>query len=270
MRPFHEPQQSILPSNIPFKAPRVLPLDEPLDPTIGHGHGPAIEVVDLLPGGDDGAEPGEWIIEINEEEQADSEAPHHTQDEQSGWIECNSEELRLGDHIRLMLKAQSLASTFYYAHVQSVPVVTRHPRSGQNKTIEIEYERPTSDPNLLNVVQRIKPSIMAELYLIWRQRRPGEQNQAAHEPGEFEIEAIIGTKMAQGHRLYLVKWVDKPEAEATWLGSEQLCNATELIAKFHGQGQGSGRKRSLEPQEASVETMAAGATEPGAKRQRVE
>lgn len=49
---------------------------------------------------------------------------------------------------------------------------------------------------------------------------------------EYEVEAIVDSKVKNGKRYYLVKWVGWPESDNTWEPEINLSNADDLITTF--------------------------------------
>jgi hypothetical protein len=49
---------------------------------------------------------------------------------------------------------------------------------------------------------------------------------------EYEVEVIRDSKVEEGARHYLIKWVGWPESANTWEPEVNLRNSTDLITKF--------------------------------------
>ena len=50
---------------------------------------------------------------------------------------------------------------------------------------------------------------------------------------EYEVEAIIDSRLSQGKLQYLVKWKGYPNEEMTWEAEENLGNARDAVEDFH-------------------------------------
>lgn len=50
---------------------------------------------------------------------------------------------------------------------------------------------------------------------------------------EWEVEAVLDSKLLHGKLWYLVKWVGYSEAEKTWLPAANLANGKDLVEEFH-------------------------------------
>lgn len=49
---------------------------------------------------------------------------------------------------------------------------------------------------------------------------------------EYDVEAIVDTKLKNGKRFYLVKWDGYPESEKTWEPEHHLRNVRHLIRRY--------------------------------------
>jgi hypothetical protein len=52
---------------------------------------------------------------------------------------------------------------------------------------------------------------------------------------EYEVEAVLDSRIRRGKLQYLVKWVGYPREESSWEPEDSVANAPERVADFHRQ-----------------------------------
>ena len=50
--------------------------------------------------------------------------------------------------------------------------------------------------------------------------------------GAVQVNRIIAAKQETGKQYYKVNWIDRPEAEASWVETTQLENCEDLLEEF--------------------------------------
>ena len=69
---------------------------------------------------------------------------------------------------------------------------------------------------------------------------------------EYEVEAILNSKISRRRLVYLVKWKGYPDSENTWEPASNVKNASLLIKQFHARYP---HKPPHKPQSASTVTQ---------------
>ncbi|CAG9315770.1 unnamed protein product [Blepharisma stoltei] len=77
---------------------------------------------------------------------------------------------------------------------------------------------------------------------------------ASHQNGEFEVEAIIDSKLKKdGSKLYFVKWKGYPEEESTWEPIDHLEHCKKAIAEYEKNHRAKKTARIIEKRQGSLE-----------------
>jgi hypothetical protein len=54
---------------------------------------------------------------------------------------------------------------------------------------------------------------------------------------EYDVEEILDSKPTRNKKgtQYLIKWLDYPESENTWLPTSNLANVMDMVERFHNE-----------------------------------
>ena len=122
---------------------------------------------------------------------------------------------------------------YYYATI----IAEGRNKNQRLKWVRVKWEKGCpfeADQEKMKVQQYIPYTDLQHYYTVWVET-PSETEGAitGKREREVQIKQIIGQKQEEGKQYYKVRWIDRPEVEASWVPEEQLEQCEDLIAEFH-------------------------------------
>ena len=187
------------------------------------------------------------------------------------WKLCSVADLRQYQRIRLHYHEKDtddVANTdtvvYYYATI----IAEGRNKNQRLKWVRVKWEKGCpfeADQEKMKVQQYIPYTDLQHYYTVWVET-PSETEGAitGKREREIQIKQIIGQKQEEGKQYYKVRWIDRPEVEASWVPEEQLEQCEDLIAEFHHTNK---QKRVRRPHFQTSHAMTISSTDEAAAKQ---